>query len=147
MRFKLWLCYVCPFVFFKILIQIYKIINYISNSLSNKTNHNKIYYFYKNILDNKNGQHISKSHGWQQLKYEGSILDPTILNFIMWGIKLAQQIDFIEIMLVPHMLMLSRPPSQGAGQCIVVDMWFSDTSDSSHWMNCHDHHQWSCCAK
>jgi hypothetical protein len=39
---------------------------------------------------------ISKTQRWQQLKHEGSIFDPTILNFVMWEIKLTQQIDIIK---------------------------------------------------
>jgi hypothetical protein len=50
------------FILFKILIQIYKIISYILNSLSNKTNHNIIYDFYKNIFKKMNSQsYIKKS--------------------------------------------------------------------------------------
>jgi hypothetical protein len=44
----------------KILIQILKIIYYISNLFSNKTNHSKIYIFSKNILNKTNGQTLHK---------------------------------------------------------------------------------------
>jgi hypothetical protein len=54
------LCNVWPFVLFKILIQIFKMICYISNFFSNKINHNKIYDFSKNILNKTNGQTLRK---------------------------------------------------------------------------------------
>jgi uncharacterized membrane protein (DUF373 family) len=44
------LCYILPFVLFKILIQICKIISYISTFFRNKTNHNKIYDFYNFLI-------------------------------------------------------------------------------------------------
>jgi hypothetical protein len=44
------------------LFKVCKIINYILIFFSNKINHNKIYYFYKNILNTMNGQmHLKKS--------------------------------------------------------------------------------------
>jgi hypothetical protein len=43
--------HVWPFILLKILIQIYNIISSISIFFSNKINHNKIYDFYKNILN------------------------------------------------------------------------------------------------
>jgi hypothetical protein len=51
-RFKLssFLCHILPFFLFKIVIQIYIIICYISNFFSDKTYHNKIYDFY-NVFD------------------------------------------------------------------------------------------------
>jgi ABC-type uncharacterized transport system permease subunit len=48
--------HVLPFILFKIIIQICKIMSYILAFFSNKPNHNKIHDFYKNILNKINDQ-------------------------------------------------------------------------------------------
>jgi hypothetical protein len=66
------LSYVWPFVLFKIFIQICNIISCVWTLFSKKTNHNKIYNNFKNILNKMNGQKWSKKvNGDNKKRTEG----------------------------------------------------------------------------
>jgi hypothetical protein len=72
------LCNIWLFILFKILIQIFKIICYISNFFSNKTNHNKIYEFSKNILNKTNDQTLWKKSMTSTIKIRIEYINPIV---------------------------------------------------------------------